>query len=212
VLATIRAQIDESAEGFYTDNEIYAYIWQAEIEINNLCGCAETTDSSTTTTAGTAEYSKPTDCLRIVRLLWDSNRMKKIDFRELENNEGFTYGHTIAQSQPWAYYEYGANIGLYPTPNATKTIKFYYVQQPAQITDVSTAFTIPLDFHVLISDYCLYRMWGKDQEETRSVNHKKLFDENLMRAVSSWTKRRNADRIMVVKDSEIYPITDAGMI
>jgi hypothetical protein len=212
ILATVRAQIDEVTADFYSDDEIYAYMWQAEIEINNLTKCAEAIDTSTTTEVGTAEYAKPSDCLLIIRLLWDSNRMKKIDFRELENQEGLTYGHTIAQSQPYAYYEYGNNIGLYPTPNAAKTIKFYHIKQPAVITNVSTAFTIPQDFHHLIPDYCLWRMWGKDQEEPRAGFHKNQWEINLSRAVITWANHRRADKLGVVKDSDTYPNTYAGMI
>jgi hypothetical protein len=212
ILATTRAQIDETTANFYSDDEIYAYMWQSEILINNETESAETTDVSINTVINTAEYAIPTDCLFIKRVWWDSNRLQKVDFRELENQEGLAYGHTIASGQPYAYYQYGAYLGFYPTPNAVKNVKIWYVKQPTVITSSSTVFSIPQLFHHLIPDYCLWRMWGKDQEENRASFHKALWESNLQTAIRAWWKYKRSDKVLQAKDSDRFPNTYAGMI
>jgi hypothetical protein len=212
ILASIRSQIDEATANFYTDNEIYAYMWQAECTINNEVECAESTDTSITTVNGTAEYTKPTDMIFAKRVWWYLMRMQKIDFRMLENQEGLSYGSTIQTGQPYAYYEYADKIGFYPTPNAAQAVKIWYIKQPVVLTSSSTAFTIPQLFHHLIPDYCLWRMWAKDQEENRAADHQNRWNLNLQIAKQSWAKYKNSDAIIVVKDGDRYPNTYAGMV
>jgi len=212
ILASIRAQVDEATANFYSDNEIYAYMWQGECAINDEVECAEGTDTSITTVIGTAEYTKPTDMLFAKRVFWDKYRLQKIDFRELENQEGLSYGADIQSGQPYGYYEFADQIGFYPTPNAAQAVKIWYIKQPAVITSSSTTFTIPQLFHDLIPDYCLWRMWGKDQEENRAAFHKQQWEENLLAAKIRWAKYKKSDKIIVVKDSDRFPNSYAGMI
>jgi hypothetical protein len=212
ILTSIRAQFNEPTPNFITDSEIYQYLWEAETTINNLTECNEATDATINTIIGTAEYSLPSTVLFVKRVLWDYVRLKKIDFRELENQEGQSYGNPVASAQPYAYYLYGPSIGFYPTPNLVKNVKMWVITQPVLCTSGSTAFTIPQLFHHLFADYCLYRMFSKDQEDNRTAFYKAKWDEALAQAVRSWNQSKSSDKIYMVKDADRYPNVYPGMI
>jgi len=212
ILQTVRDQINEPVANFWSDSEIYNYQWQAECIINDLTKCNEQTNSSISTTSDVAEYSMPTGLLFITRVTWDYVRLKKIDFRELENREWLTYGQVIQSSEPDSYYIFGNNIGLYPTPNQSQNVKIWGIWQPSSITTASSGFDVPEYFHHLFPDYCLWRVWSKDQESDRAAFHKDQWEKNLQQAVISWQTRQRSDKIFVTKDSNLYPNTLGGMI
>lgn len=212
IFATVRAQFNEPTANFCTDAEIYQYLWEAESNVNNIVECAETTDNTLSTVPGTAEYTLPAELLYVKRVLWNYVRLKKIDFRELENQEGQSYGNPVAQAQPYAYYLYGSIIGFYPTPNLSGPVALWGIQQPVLCNSSSTAFTIPQLFHQLLPDYCLYRMFSKDQEDNRAAFYKGKFDENLQAAIRSWNTSKSSDRIYMVKDSDRFPAVYPGMV
>jgi len=212
ILASIRAQFNEPTANFCTDAEIYQYLWEAETKINNTTECAESTDASINTIIGTAEYTLPANILFVKRVQWDYVRLKKIDFRELENQEGQSYGNPIAQAQPYAYYLYGSIIGFYPTPNLAEKVVMWTIVQPTLCNSGSTSFTVPQLFHHLFEDYCLYRMFSKDQEDNRAAFYKDNFEKNLQEAISSWNKSKSSDRLYMVKDGDRFPSVYPGMI
>jgi hypothetical protein len=212
ILQTIRDQVNEPVANFWTDQEIYNYQWQAECLINNLTKCNEQTDSSISTLSNVAEYSMPSGVLFVTRVMWDLVRLKKIDFRELENREWLSYGQPIQASEPDSYYIFGNNIGLYPTPNQAQNVKMWGIWQPSILTSSSTSFDIPQYFHHLIPDYCMWRMWAKDQESNNAPFFKTAWQEGLQASVITWNNRLRSDRISVVKDADLYPATLGGMI
>jgi len=211
IKASIRAQAYETSAAFWSDEEIYAYMWQAECEVAALVECTETTDSTTTTVSGTVEYAKPTDCLIIKRLTWDSVKLKKITLSDLDAMDGTGYGGTVSTGNPEFYYEHGANVGLYPTPTSAKTLKFWHIKQPTELTAASTTFTVPQLFQHYIPDYCLYRMYLKDQDD-RANTHLKLWDENIGKAISKWKHSQHRDQYSVVRCEENNQVTSIGIV
>jgi hypothetical protein len=212
VLETVRNQVDESSANFWSDNEIRNYMWEAEKELASLVHCSEKYDASTLTVNGTAEYGLPTDCYFVERVVWNGVRLKKIDFRELELNEGFSYGKTIQTGLPDSYYLYAGKIGIYPTPQTAYQIKIWYQAEPAQITENTGTFTIDKLFHNYICHYVLWQMWSKDQESDRCAFFRKQWDADLAAAPVKWAEYKRGDRLFRVKDEDQFPVTNAGMI
>jgi hypothetical protein len=180
-------------------------MWQGEYILAKHTGCTETTNSSTTTVASTREYTIPTGVLNITRVTWYNFPLEKIDKNELDVYEGAAYNFSGTSGQPIYYYEYGAYIGLSPIPNAAQTLKLWYVAEPTELTAASTAFTIPNDFAFYLPDYCLYRMYLKDDNAQLAEVHKRLWDENLDKALTEWKARSRSNRRVIVKDSELIP-------
>lgn len=211
-LTVVRSKIYETTPGYYTDPEIYSYMWEAEKILAGRVGCCEATDSSTTTVAATKEYTRPTGVETIIRLTWDYVKLKKIDMTELDSAEGTAYGGVTTSGSPEYYYEFGTIVGLSPTPSAAKTLKYYYQKTPAELSASSTTFTIPDKYAHYLDDYCLYRMWLKDQDFNMAKSYLEIWENNLNVAETDWMKQAMKDRYVTVKDVDQMPGSDLGII
>lgn len=207
---TIRDQAYETSTAFYGESEIYTYMWQAECEVAGLVECTHASTSTTTTTS-TSMYTKPTGYIMLKRLTYDSVKLKKITLKDQDAMDAVSYGGSTSEGQPNSYYEWGDQVGLYPIPNQAKTLKWWGIAEPTLCSSSSTAFTVPSVFHQYIPDYCLYRMYTKDEDTQRAMFHKNLWDENINKAIHKWKRRMNSDHHQVVVMDEEYPSTDLGL-
>jgi hypothetical protein len=186
-------------------------MWQAEQDLAARIGCVEATSTSITTVASTQEYSLPTNCLYVTRVNYKTwSKLKKIDKTQMEWLDGFN-GTQQTSGMPDSYYLYNGKIGIYPTPTGTETLTIEYVPQPAEITSGSSAFTIHQLLHLPIIDFCLYRIWGKDQQNDRATFHINLYEKGVSEGYRKWAKYKASDRTNVVKDEFMYVHTDLGM-
>lgn len=209
---TIRNQVYESTAAFYTDAEIYSYMWQAEQEIAQAIPCTETRDTTSLTSVTSTEYyDLPSSVAYVHRVEWNSKKLKRIDFRDRDTLDYSGYGSSLSEGQPYAYYQWGTQIGLYPVPEDAKNITLYYYKTPTAITTSTTAFTVPDMFTQYIPDYALYRMYAKDQDDGRAQFHRQQWEANIVRAKQKWGQRQTSDYLYVVKDSDMYPETEVGM-
>ena len=213
ILNTIRNQVYETSPTFWTDGEVFAYMWQAECELAALIGCTQSTDTSITTVAGTQEYTRPSDALEISRVTWNYVPLKKIDLRDKDSLEFPSYGDSTNRTGNCThFYEYGDLIGFWPVPPSASPVKIYYVKQPDEITASSSTFTVPQLFHHYIPDYVLYRMYAKDQDETRAQLHKQAWGEHIIAARQKWQSRTGKGRFSVVRDESQSQTTELGIV
>ena len=208
---SIRNQINDTSADFWSESELYRYMSDAEMELASLVNCTETT-ATDTSVADQREYDRPSDAINIERVTWNSVKLKKINLTDLDNLEGTSYGGSADYGNPVYYYDYADVIGLSPIPDAAQTIKYYYTAQPTILSASSTAFTIPAMLGHLLADYCLYRMYSKDQMSSESAKHFQLWKDNLKTAEQIMATQRSTDRFRVVRVEDAYPITDLGTI
>lgn len=212
LLTRVRSQFFEDTAAFLSDaNDIYPYMSDAEMELANDCGCAQGTDSTTSTVAGTQEYARPSDCLRIEILRWNGVKLKKVSLERYETISGSYYGMTATQGNPVYYYEWGESVGLYPVPATVATLKYYYIKRPPAVTAVSTAFTIAEEFHSDIVDYCLFRAYMKD-EDGRAQIHLDRWEKRKAKLKADFDLRKYRDNIITVRDVNTDMTTDFGLI
>ena len=214
VLDIVRFQVYETSAAFWSDAEIYTYMWQAESEIAQLVECTQYMDDSTTTVSGTQKYAKPLDCLYLKKVEWDSVPLKEMDMqqRDKETHQFQSYGQSDSSGNPYAYWQWGDDLYLYPIPQSAKTLEIWYVRQPAKISASSTEFTVPKEFHNPIVEYCLSRMYLKDQDETRGKYHQEMWLQGVQMAREKWATRKKSNRFAVAKNADNYPQTDLGII
>ena len=161
---------------------------------------------------GTREYTIPSQFKRLTRVTWDTVKLKKIDLTMVDQNEGTSYGGTPTNGNPTSYYEYAGKIGLSPIPGSIANIKLWGTGTPATITTASTAFSIPDDLADPIADYCLWRMYLKDDDPQRAQICKANWNEGLVEVNDEWRDQKGADAYYVVKDVSDYDNTEQGMI
>jgi hypothetical protein len=211
-LDIVRNQVYEQSAKFWNDQEVYDYMWLAEQEIAQLAECTEYEDDSITTVSGTQDYEKPLDCLYLKEVKFDNVPLKEVDRREKNAMQSNGYGGTDASGNCYAYYEWNNTISLYPIPQRAATVSLFYIRQPAKITSSSNYFTVPKEFQHPILDFCLSRMYAKDQDETRTNFHWQLWMKGIQDAKTKWQKRKKSNRLYVQKNTDNFGQTEFGTI
>jgi len=199
-LSTVRNQTYESSANFWADDEIRQYLWEGECEIARENQCVEVVTSITTTTS-TQETTFTSTVEFIQRVTYDDERLKKVDFRDLDSLDNEPTGSDATTSDPTHYYLFGNNtMGFWPIPTTSATVKIWGSGMPPQITSSVSQFSIAGQFHHALPDYALYRMYLKDQDDGRAKMHLDLWGEKKLRATQQWQKRKNIDKLNVVRD------------
>jgi hypothetical protein len=214
IYSDARAQFTETNAAFITDAQLRIWLWQAFYQIATKIRCILKSDSTTTTVAGTKNYTNPTGTLEITRLEWDSVKLKKIDHTQDDATEGLGYGGTPSQGQPHSYYELDGSVYLQPSPDDAKTLKFYFVHAPTQLissNDDTEVSEVPLQFQWYCVDYLLYRMYLKEDNQKASL-HLDLWNKWVMEMKTEWNYKRFGDQYITVKNEDNYQQTDFGLI
>lgn len=186
-ITAARRKYNSVGSTFYSDDEILDLLYQAEMELSTYALTIETTDSSTTTVAGTREYTIPTRALAIKRVTYDGQKLKKISFREDDELTVFDEDET-GQGTPLYYEIWDDSILLRPLPDDTKTLKYYYYGEPAIITVTDTIET-PTRFHMDMVDSVVGELMYKDENATMGDRYRRRFEGHLVNA-KKWQQRR----------------------
>jgi hypothetical protein len=193
------------------ESDLFHYMTVAERIVAKKIPCTETT-ATDSTVIDQREYDRPASALKIKRVTWNKVKLKKISINDLDIVEGVSYGGISSSGNVVYYYEYGNVVGLSPLPAAIQELKFWFTLLPPALTSISTAFTIPEEYIDIIPEYCLYRLYLKDDmkgEADRSLN---LFNNRILEYQDDWSQRTQEDYIQVVRLDEISPTTDIGMV
>jgi len=209
-LSLVRNQINETTANFWSDAEIYAYMWEAENQLCAIVGYEQAVTAHTTIT-DTSVYTTPDDSLRITRVTYDGRPLKRSTAREIDLLNGTTYGGTVTAGKPEVYKQWGTNVTLYPTPEEAKELYFEFMEAPAQITTASTLFSIHnVAIQQMIPDYSVLRCMLKDTENQLVPVYKQKWDENIQRARSIASDEEDYDRYDTVRDEQLYPDDQIG--
>lgn len=118
-------------------------------------------------TAGTQEYSLPTDFIRYDYIqLVDNNEPLRQTTKQNVLRRG-----TSSNGRPNEYYIYGGNIGLYPTPDSNYSLQFLYRKRLPTLTDAQGS-ELPEDFDRAIIKYAAYLAWSSPRGNTPDANAK----------------------------------------
>jgi hypothetical protein len=209
VLTSVRYQLYETTAAFWADAELYGYMQNAEYEIALSFRCTQFTTALTSVTAQSM-YTRPA-AFYIDRLTWNNVKLKKIDFTDYDALQRVAYGGIYVQGNPMHYYEWQDYLGLWPVPASSQTISIWGVAIPATPT-ASASFTVPVYFHQMVQDYCLYRAFAKDQNDTQAQFYKQQWDVGMQRAYTYWRQKTNDDLYQVVKEEDSYRNVELGII
>lgn len=209
-LTRTRLSLNETTAAFWTDAEIYSYMWEAECILAGKLGLFQATTAHTTVT-GTSAYTFPDSMLRLSRLTYDGKKLKKADFTERDYLDGTDYGSTPQSGKPEIYTEWAQQAYLFPVPDAAATLRWFFLKAPAEIT-AAAAFSVKDEaLQQMIPDYCVYKCSLKDGELNRADRHQRAWEANVLRAESMWQDRKMEDRILHVKDEDEYAGGNLGM-
>ena len=188
ILAEIQRGLKEpSINGHWTPAELLRRTNIGQRKIVRFTGCLQTIDTSVTSVAGTAPYNKPTNCLRLIRIIYANKRIYSIPIEDLDIKAGSGEIGSPWQDNsgtPTNYYETFTQFVLYPKPEATgDIIGREYLIKP---TDLVNTIDVPFnavdyleDYHDLLVSYVLYQCLLEDQLEFY-VEHKNIFEKGMV--------------------------------
>jgi len=172
--------------GHWTDAEYLAMANIGQRKIVGFTACLRQTDTSTTSVASQAEYTKPTNCLRWIRITYDDKRLYPIsrdDLDILASAAMINAPWVDSEGTPTNYYKTFSTYGLYYKPNATGTvITEEYALKPTDLTDTDSVpfngTTILEEYHDLIATYVIWQFMLQDGNELYK-EHEKIFKEGI---------------------------------
>jgi hypothetical protein len=214
-LETVRYQVAEDSANFWSNTEVYGYLTQGERELASQLECNEAVTAVTVAT-GTYSYSTGVaDFVNIKHVTYSGDtayKLKATDFRGLQSLDDSIMTSSATAGDPEYYWRNGNAVVLWPTPDASGTISVYGTKVPTAVVSGAAAFTVPVQFSDGLPDYALYRMYLKDQDDSRANMHLNLWREHKQKSQREWMRRRFADQFPVVKDEGQYPSVSLGIV
>lgn len=208
LITYIRQRHNAVGDNFYSDSEILAYVYDACLQMGREFVIERT--YTTTTVAGTREYSYPTNTIAIKRVTYDGAKLKPFNFREDDLITGL-YETTASQGTPQFYAVWNETLYLRPIPDAARTLKIYSFNEPQVITTTSTL-EIPTQFHVDTADYVIAMLQAKEQNYEGSRYWMQNWEKRLLK-IRQWSmKRLRRDANAHVINVEATPETYLGTV
>ena len=197
-----------SGDSFFTDSQVYNWIWQGCHELAKKAWLIERV-YTTTTTASTQAYSYPSNTIAIKRITVNGKKIKRITMRE---DDAITLSNQTAATEGWPIYytDFNYTIYLRPIPDAsTYTIAIYSYNDAQQITATS-ALEIPTLFHFDLVDYVLMRMFMKDKNADFVALHGAEWAQHVKDAIAYKNRLKRTDGFATVQSEDNLPVTILG--
>lgn len=180
----------------FTSAMIMDIIYQGSMTLALECNCIEKT-YETTSTAGTREYSYPTNAISIRRVEYDGMKVRPSTLERDPKSSSVT---TSPSGTPSEYAVWEADLILFPTPDESDlTIKVFAYAKPQAVTSSSTL-DLPAEYHLDLLDLILSVMYAKDQNERMATYHRNLWEKSIDRIKRNVSKKKRGDQLYVVKD------------
>ncbi|MGZ6570469.1 MAG: phage adaptor protein [Solirubrobacteraceae bacterium] len=110
----------------------------------------EAIDNSQSTVAGTAAYTLPMANWRnidAVRLVWTPNQQQNVPLEYKDPQSFFDLLHVDPNTATPRYWTmYASEVWFYPTPDQAYQVKYYYIQEPADMAISSDVPLVPLPY------------------------------------------------------------------
>lgn len=196
-----RQRYNAVGDTFFASDELYDLIWQAEQEMAITAKCLQNVQS-TSTVADQHEYAKPTNAISIKRVTYNGQSLIPINFMEDDAVTGFSAA-TTQTGTPTYYYEWESSLFLRPTPNAVATLKVWFYARPQEVT-ASTTLELAEEYHMMIVDYLLQHMFGKDGKDQMSQFHLNKWNQSVEKVRGWEVKKRRGNMAAAVNNLDAF--------
>lgn len=197
-----RQNYNAVGDSFFSDAELYVHLFNAQMELATKSQCIRRV-YTTTTTAGTQEYAKPTLSIAIKRVTYNGAKLTPITMRQ---DDELTLGNmaSTARGTPTCYYEWGDSIFLRDIPDSSSaTLKIFSFDKPSTVSASSTL-DVPDRYHADLAEYLLWRMTLKDKDAGMAGAFKESWEKKVRDAVVYERRMLRADSFTGVRDSEFF--------
>lgn len=201
IIEQARQAYNAVGDSFFSAAELYNMIWQAEQILAIETKCIEDT-LTTSTVASQHEYSKPSTCMSVKRVTYNGMNLIPIGFMEDDAVTGFSAA-TTQTGTPVYYYEWETSIFLRPIPNEVQTLKLWFYAKP-QVVTAATTLEVAEEYHMMIVDFLLQHMFGKDGKTDMAAYHMGQWNISVNRVRSWEAKRRRGNQAAAVKNLDAF--------
>lgn len=184
---------------FWSQSEIFSYIYQAMMDIVNVTGAIERS-YTTSTVVGQQEYDYPSNAISIKRVTYNGRKLKLINFTDDDQVTGFDQDDTT-QGDPLYYYIWNRSLALRPLPSEVGTLKIWSLNYPDTVSSTSTL-ELETFFHTYLIDYVVSKMAAKDENATIAEHYRGEWKENLIKIRSHKTSLKRTGGFNFVRDEE----------
>lgn len=193
---------------FWSQAEIFNYIYLAQLEISGEEFSVERT-YSTTTTIGTQDYDFPSNTVAIKRVTWDGRKLTKIDMIEDDVLTGLNQ-NTTDTGNPEFYWVWNKTIYLRPVPSSAATLKIWSFNEPSMISSATQTLDVPSQFHGRLANYILMKMAAKDSNPQMASYYRDLWLTDKDEIKREIKRIKRADKFTTVKDEQMVVETYIG--
>jgi hypothetical protein len=199
-----RERYNSVGSRFWSQNEIFTLIYNAQVDLCNRTFAVEKT-YQTTTIAGTQDYDLPSTCIAVKRATFDGFKLEAINFTDDDLITGFE-DDTTAQGDSRYFWIWGNSISLRPIPSTAGTLKIWTLNMPATVTSTSTL-DVHAKFHPWLIDYVVSFMVAKDENYTLSKYYLELWESNIIKAQDLIRRSKNSRGYNFVRDEDVTGIS-----
>ena len=179
VMDRVKRQFGDESGAQVTDADIISWINSGQQEINRQSRILKDV-ATTPTVIGTASYSFPTPRVVDIEILQYNGRpLGHMSFNEFQEYVAINDPSQTYTGTPLYWYEYGANISLYPVPDAVGTLTLYYVKYPDDVDSAGDTLTIPDNYFDVLLQYCLQQAYEQDDDWTGSAQKQQQIKDSL---------------------------------
>jgi hypothetical protein len=179
IITQVRANINESAAEFWTDDEIIQWINDGIKDIVRKTHCYQTTESINLI-ANQIEYTVTTSAYLIVKAVHYIDSDSKSHALELSSPN--LVGREEDVEEPEYYYDWAGKVGVFPALPAIdgETITLYLVTLPTDITS-SDNIPTPHPYDTAIVYYVTARAFAKDRQFAKAGAYERKYEAELDR-------------------------------
>lgn len=198
-----RSLLDEDVAGYFTDSMLTRWLNNGALELAYRLENLEEV-SSDDSVASTANYTLPTDLLKIKRVQYNSRPLRWISYPELDKYEKTGSPSTDYDGTPTSFYLWDGELYLYPAPAAALTngIRITYYKSPAALVGDTDVSDHPLQFHNLLIYWAVERGLRRDGYHTEADRYQQMWTEGINNAMGSLARnqRVTARRVVYCED------------
>jgi hypothetical protein len=154
-------------------------------------------------TAGTAEYTLPTDLYQLFRVdvaMNGATQYRHATYMDLRDDDPLI-DNAYSDLDP-VFYFIAASIGFKPTPSSTGTYKLWYYPQPLTLVNDADQLDDPFKSYAdIFVDYALFKFFTKEYDSTRRTEQFQMWQAGLQQCIEDLAGRQiNSPMGVAVKD------------
>lgn len=207
-----RHKYNSTGDTFFTDDEFFQLIWEAECQLAEEALVIENR-YSTDAVANQREYEVPTLTLSIKRIEYDGQKLKYTSFLE-DDDITLINQDTTDTGTPSYYQVFDRTIFLRPIPASSLSsgITLYTYDMPNLQTSPTATLDTPTIYHKDIVNYLVANMAAKDGNTNVAQYYMGMWQQGILRAKKWRNKRLSDGGPRTVKNADVLPNTYLGIV